>query len=173
MNTTSPMHLNDELLYEMNTIVDVSYNFLCEICYEFHDNTKKISCTNNKCNKHMCEICFKKWSVKNKKYDCVYCTIPLDVSYANIDIDIENNVMLSREEVVTRTDNFCLAMGKTFCVLMVSPSIIGLSYLIGLVYTSCFDKMCIFFNTVLGMMTLIFLLSLKLYCCKDNNRINL
>ena len=169
MNITNPIHLNNEIneiLYELNTI-DISYNFLCEICYEYKDNSKKVSCKNNKCNKYMCDKCFNNWSVKRKKYNCVYCTIPLDISYTNlnIDIDIESNLIVDREE--NRQETLCYVC----CRLFIPPCFVGLSYLIGLIYTDCFSDVCIFINIILGTMTIFLISGLKiLCCCKDNNR---
>ena len=164
MNTTNPIHLNNEILCEINTI-DTSYNFLCEICYEYCDDSKKISCKNNKCNKHICEKCFNNWSIKYNKYDCVYCTIPLDISYANlnIDTDIESNLIVNRQE--NRERNLCYWC----CSLLVAPSVVGASYLIGLVYTRCLSDVCIFINIMLGILTFFLITGIKFLCCPKNN----
>ena len=60
MNIFNPIQKENEVIYEMDEMdaIDISNIFLCEICYEYGDDSKKIKCNNDKCNKYMCENCF-------------------------------------------------------------------------------------------------------------------
>ncbi len=159
MNIFNPIQKENEVIYEMDEMdaIDISNIFLCEICYEYGDDSKKIKCNNDKCNKYMCENCFENWSKKHKKYKCVYCTNPLEIS--DMDLDIENNDTVNRYRTIERQPNRCIL------VFFLVPTVGSSCYLIGVSITQSFKPEFIVFNFMLGLFVILFICAAKVLCC--------
>ena len=107
----------------------------------------------------MCNTCFAKWGETPNHNTCVFCTVPLEVSYvaanpSDLDLSIREDYNNERKEIC--------------CILKISL-IGGSSYLIGLIYTGKPSDKYIFLNVMLGLLTFLFIFGLRSTCCKVRN----